>query len=235
MLAMADNSREPTSGGRSFVEAKEPDAREQLDALRREIEELRASRRRLVLASDAERRRFERDLHDGLQQQLVGLAADLELAARSLGSDPTSAMSLIEEMRGEVQRALEQTRKLAHRIAPPLLEAGGLLVALRSAAASADVRSRIDVVGGAAFPPELASAVYYGFVDVLDRAKGGTSVAITVDEEDGALVFELTVDGEVDAEAFPLRDRIQALGGELTTGSGPGSRASWTGSLPLPR
>jgi signal transduction histidine kinase len=215
------------------VEAKEPDPREQIDALRLEIEELRASRRRLVLAADAERRGFERALHDGLQQQLVGLAADLELVARALGSG--SAVPLLEEMRGEVQRALEQTRRLAHRIAPPLLEAGGLLVALRSAAASADVPSRIDVASGAAFPPELASAVYYGFVDVLDRAKAGTSVAITVGEENGALAFELTADGDLGTEAFPLRDRIEALGGDLTTRSGPGARTSWTGSLPLPR
>jgi signal transduction histidine kinase len=215
------------------VEAKEPDPREELDALRLEIEELRASRRRLVLAADAERRGFERALHDGLQQQLVGLAADLELVARSLGSG--SAVPLLEEMRGEVQRALEQTRRLAHRIAPPLLEAGGLLVSLRSAAASADVPSRIDVAGGAAFPPELASAVYYGFVDVLDRAKPGTTVAITVEGENGALAFEMTADGDLGSEAFPLRDRIEALGGDLTTRSGPGSRTSWTGSLPLPR
>jgi signal transduction histidine kinase len=215
------------------VEAKEPDPREELDALRLEIEELRASRRRLVLAADAERRGFERALHDGLQQQLVGLAADLELVARALGSG--SAVPLLEEMRGEVQRALEQTRRLAHRIAPPLLEAGGLLVALRSAAASADVPSRIDVASGAAFPPELASAVYYGFVDVLDRAEAGTSVAITVGEENGALAFELSADGDLGTEAFPLRDRIEALGGDLTTRSGPGARTSWTGSLPLPR
>ena len=229
---MADNSRGRVR--RWFVlDAKEPDAREELDALRLELAELRASRRRLVLAADVERRGFERALHDGLQQQLIGLATDLELAARSLGSE--SAIPLFEEMRGEVHRALEQTRRLAHRIAPPLLEAGGLLVALRSAAASAEVPSRIDVAGGAAFPPELASAVYYGFVEVLDRAKAGTSVAITVGEENGALAFELTADGELDAEAFPLRDRVEALDGDLTTRSGPGSRTSWTGSLPLRR
>ena len=213
------------------MEAEKSDARAELDALRLEIAALRASRRRLVLSADAERRGFERALHDGLQQQLIGLAADLELAARSVGSDPSAATSLLAEMRGELQRALEQTRKLAHRIAPPLLEAGGLLVALRSAAAGADVPSRIDVEGGTAFPPDLASAVYYGFVEVLENAE---AVAITVSEERGALAFELTADGDVDADALPLRDRIEALGGELTTRSGPGHRTSWSGSLPLP-
>ena len=216
------------------MEARESEARRELDALRVEVEELRASRRRVVLAADAERRGFERALHDGLQQQLAGLAADLELAVRSVGSDPSSALEILTEMRDEMRRALEQTRALALRIAPPLLEGGGLIVALRSAAASADVPSRIDVALAAAFPPELATAIYSCFVHVLEVAKTGPSVAITVREENGALAFELTADGDVDADALPLRDRIEALGGELTTRSAP-DRTSWTGSLPLPR
>jgi signal transduction histidine kinase len=217
------------------VEARETGAGAEIEALRHEIDRLGASRRRLVLAADADRRAFERALHDGLQQQLVGLAANLELAARAVGSDPAAATPLLEEMRGDLREALAQTRALAHRIAPPLLEAGGLLVALRSAAESLDVPSRIDVAGGATLPPELASAVYSCFVEVLARAAAGATAEILVGEEEANLVFELSVDRVVDRDELRLDDRIEALGGELTVRSEPSGRTSWSGTLPLPR
>jgi signal transduction histidine kinase len=129
--------------------------------LRREIEELRASRERLALANDADRRSLERALHDGVQQLLVGFAANLEIAARSIDADPAAAKQLLAETRRGASQALEESRRLADRIYPPLLEAGGLGVALRSAAASADVPIRIDVAPDAAYPPEIAGAVYF--------------------------------------------------------------------------
>jgi signal transduction histidine kinase len=199
-----------------------------------EVAELRASRRRLVLAADAERREIERALHDGLQQQLVGVATDLELASISVGTDPKATAERLADLRRDLQEALEQSRALASRIYPPL-DAGGLVVALRSAAANADVPSRIEVDGALPLPPEFTSAVYFGFVEILERAPSGTSVAITVREEHGALAFELTAEGDVDAQALPLRDRVEALGGELTIRSGPGGRTSWLGTLPLSR
>jgi signal transduction histidine kinase len=203
-----------------------------LDELRLEIEELRASRRRLVLSADAERRGFERTLHDGLQQQLVGLAANLELAARSVETDPSSAIALLAEMRGDLKEALEQARALAQRIAPPLLDQGGLLVALRAAAASANVPGRIDVASGTAFPPELAAATYFCFIDVLERVPDGTEVAITVRQDQGSLVFELTAESDADVDAPSSRDRVEALGGELAIRS-VGSGTMWVGTLPL--
>jgi signal transduction histidine kinase len=199
-----------------------------------EIAELRASRRRLVLAADAERREIERALHDGLQQQLVGVATDLELASISVGTDPEATTERLADLRRDLQEALEQSRALASRIYPPL-DVGGLVVALRSAAANAGVPSRIEVEGALPLPPELASAVYFGFVEILERAPSGTSVAIAVREQEGSLGFELTVEGDVAAEALPLRDRVEALGGELTIRSGPGGRTSWLGILPLSR
>jgi len=215
------------------VGARESDVRRDLDALRLEIDELRASRRRLVLAADAERRGFERTLHDGLQQQLVGLAANLELAARSLDADPSSVSRLLAEMRTDLQEALELTRALALRIAPPLLDQGGLLVALRAAAAGANVPSRIDVAGPA-FPPELAAAVYFCFVEVLGRAERDTEVEIAVWEEVGVLAFELISGEHVETEERAIRDRIEALGGSVHVRSEPGSRTVWSGQLPLP-
>jgi signal transduction histidine kinase len=215
------------------VDAPRTDAIRALDELRLEVEELRASRRRLLLAADAERRSIERALHDGLQQQLVGLAADLELASRSVESDPGAAMKHLAEVRRDVGEALEEMRTLAHRI-HPALEAGGLGAALRFAAADGGVRTKIDVVVGPSVPTEVAGAVYFCCLDVLERA-AGTAITITVREEPGGLAVEIVAEGEVDAERSALRDRVEALGGSLTIRSEPGPRTVWTGFLPLER
>ena len=209
-------------------------AGEQFDALRSEIAELRASRERLARANDAERRSLERSLHEGVQQLLVGLAANLEIAAGSIDADPETAKQLLAETGRDAQLALEETRRLAHRIYPPLLETGGLGVALRSAAAIADVPVRIDVASGAAYPPEIAGAVYFCCLVFLESVVAGTPVAIRVSDEAETLTFEIVAEGDVDAERLQIRDRVEALGGRLTIeGSGDQTRA--VGSLPLPR
>ena len=205
----------------------------ELDELRREIEELRASRRRLAVADDAERRNIERALHDDVQQELVGLAAGLELAARSVDTDPTAAKALLQEMGRDVSQALDDARNLAHRISPPLLEAGGLVPALRSAAASADVPTRIDVEAGPAYPPEIAGMVYACCLQVLERAGAGTQVTVTVRNDERTLGFEVLADCDLEAERLPLRDRVEALGGRLTFSSEPEHRTRLVGSVPL--
>jgi signal transduction histidine kinase len=205
----------------------------EIDGLRAEITELRASRRRLALAFDAERRGFERVLHDGVQQRLVGLAANLELARRTAHDDPAAADALLTEMGREAERALEETRTLAQGLYPPLLEVGGLVAALRSAAASADVQVRIDVGRGQSYPPEIAGTLYFGCLDVIEAAGAGTTVSITVRDEEGALAFEIAMDGDAGAERLPLRDRIEALGGRCTIEPGSGSGTRVLGSLPL--
>ncbi len=204
----------------------------ELDRLRAEIAGLRASRKRLALADDADRRRIERDLHEGVQQHLVALAANLQLAAGMLDANPTAAKTLLVEMGRDVQQALDETGKLAHRIYPPLLEAGGLAAALRSAAVSANVRARIDVAAGAVYPLEVAGAVYFCCLEVLEGA--GTSAAVTVRDEERALGFEVVADyADMDAELPRLRDRVEALGGHLTIRSEPGRGTRVAGSLPL--
>jgi signal transduction histidine kinase len=201
--------------------------------LRREVTELRASRERLALSNDAARRSFERALHDGVQQRLVGLDTGIALVAEAVDVDPAEAERLIEELRRDVREALEETRRLAQRIYPPLLDAGGLGVALRTAAAGADVPVRIDVVASALYPPGIAGAVYFCCLDVLEAVEAGTPVAISVSDEAGTLTFDIAATGYVDAERLPLRDRVEALGGRLTIeGSGDETRA--VGSLPLP-
>ena len=130
---------------------------ESVEQLRREADELRASRTRLVLAADADRRRIERELHDGAQQDLVALAVKLQQARGLVDSDPAAAGVLVDEMRGDVQESLDRLRSLAQRIHPPQLEAGGLPAALRSAAASAGVRVRIDVGANGVYPQEVSA------------------------------------------------------------------------------
>lgn len=206
---------------------------DELDALRLEVAELRASRRRLAMGSNAERRTIERELHEGVQQLLVALAANVELAAASVDGDPASAKELLAEIAEDAREALEAARKLAERIYPPLLEAGGLVATLRAAAARADVPTTINVAPGTTCPLEIASAVYFCFVEVLERTAAGTTVAISVRNEKGAVAFEIVAEGDLNAERLPLRDRIEALGGGLTITKGSGGEISVAGSLPL--
>ena len=212
--------------------------RESLDRLRLEVGELRASRKRLVVAADADRRKIERELHDGPQQDLVAVAVKLQLASRLVRDDPTAATGLLDEIRREVREALDGTRKLADRVYPPLLEAGGLGVALRTAAASAGVPTRLDVAAGA-YAPEVAGTVYFCCVEALERIGHGGSSTVTIREDEGALVFEIVDDGAVSEAATaewdvaPLRDRVEAFGGRLTVVSESGHGTRVSGSLPL--
>jgi signal transduction histidine kinase len=226
---MTDNST--IIGEEDAVESPRTDALGELDELRMETEELRASRTRLVLAADTERRLIERALHDGLQQQLIGLATDVELAARSIETDPDAAMRHLTQMRSGLREALEESRMLASRI-HPALDAGGLGTALRFAAASAGGSARIDVdLGTTSIPSEVLVSVYFCCVDVLERATDATTT-ITVREQAGALTFEVIADGEVAPERSPMRDRVEAMRGGLTISSSPGPRTVWAGSLP---
>jgi signal transduction histidine kinase len=196
------------------------------------VEELRASRRRLVLAADADRRTLERELHDGVQQQLVALAVNLQLAAQALAADPATAKTLLDELGRDVQQALDQAGQLAQRLYPPLLDAGGLAAALRSAAMSVGIRVTLDVRPGVSYPPEIAAAVYWCCLEALEHAGAGAHAAVTVRDEDGAVAFEVVADalaGELDR----VSDRVEALGGRLTIRPEPGGGTTVSGSLPL--
>lgn len=214
---------------------------ETLERLSLEVEKLRASRERLVVAADADRRAIERELHDGPQQYLVAVAVNLQRAGQLAESDPRAAKVLLEQMERDVQQALDETGKLAQRIYPPLLEAGGLAAAVRAAAASAGVQTHIEVAAGLVYPPEVAGAVYFCCLEVLERAGDGARATVTVRDEEGALVFEVVEDGAgslatASGEGFGRsRDRVEALGGRLTVRSEPGSGTRLSGALPLSR
>lgn len=204
-----------------------------LDGLRVESDHLRASRKRLALAADAERRGFERSLHDGVQQQLVGLATNLELAAGSVDADPAAAKELLAEMARDIQDAMDQTRELAERIYPPQLEVGGLVVALRSAAADANVRARIEIARDQTYPPEVAGAMYFCCRELLENVSAGATVTITAQSDGGALAFDIAVDGDLHADRSLLGDRIEALGGRCAIKPETGHLTRVIGSLPL--
>ena len=169
---------------------------------------------RLVRAADAERQRLERDLHEGVQQLLVALAVNLQLAESLLHSDPVAAKTLLEELRGDVQQALGEAAQLAQRIYPQLLEQGGLAATLRAAAASAGTPASVDVSAGSKYPPEAVYTIYSCWLQTLEHASAERAVSITVREEAGAVTF--AIDGYAGSADEHLRDRVQALGGRLT-------------------
>jgi signal transduction histidine kinase len=209
---------------------------ESIERLRREVAELRASRTRLVLAADADRREIERELHDGAQQDLVGLAVNLQQVRRLVPTDPAAAGALVDEMRRDVHEGLDRLRALAERIYPPQLETGGLRVALRSAAASVGVRAHIEVAATVAVPSEASRTVYLCCVGALERFAEGTSATVAVRAENGTLAFEIVADGPglatADADLAAVRDRVEALGGRLTIASESGATCI-AGSLPI--
>jgi signal transduction histidine kinase len=208
----------------------------ELDRLRAEIEDLRASRKRLVLAADADRRTIEGDLHDGVHQHLVALAVTLQLVAQAVDSDPPEAKTLLEEMGRDVQRALDETALLAQRIYPTTLTADGLAALLRSAALNAGVRASVDVAAGSNYPPEVGMTVYLCWLDALARGSGETRLTIRVRENEDALDFEVVgIAARSDTDLVRVRDRVEALGGRLTIRSGPDGGIRASVSLPLSR
>jgi signal transduction histidine kinase len=213
---------------------------ESLDQLHVEVGELRASRKRLVLSADADRRRIERELHDGPQQHLVALAVNLQRVRRLVDVDPAAARTLLEEMARDVQEALDEMQELSDRIYPPLLEAGGLGVALRSMAATLGVPTQVKVAAITSCPPEIAGTVYFCCIEALEHLGGGArSTTITVHEDERALVFEIVDDGSAvviaDADLASIQERVEALGGRLTIESESGHGIRVSGSVPMSR
>jgi signal transduction histidine kinase len=218
-----------------------------LDELRRQAEELRASRARIVAATDAERRRIERDLHDGAQQHLVALAVNLRVVRQLNESDPAQANEMLEELRADLREAIQELRDFAHGIYPPLLMDAGLGDALNAAAARAPLPTRVDAAGVGRYPQEIEAAIYFCCLEALQNAGkyagDGAEATVRLREEEGGLVFEVTDDGRgfdvngqgVGAGFTNMRDRLGAIGGSVRVESAPGAGTKLTGTVPLPR
>ena len=233
-MPMTDNFRQSSVRRWIHLEAGQVDPLRELERLRAEIERMRAARKRLVSAADADRRTIERDLHDGVHQHLIALAVKLQLAAQAVDADPAAARTLLEEMGRDVQQALDETALLAQRVYPATLGAGGLGALLRSAAASAGVAATVDVDAGSSCPTDIAMTVYLCWLDMLARASGDARVTITTREAGDALAFEIVgTAAHSDADLDRMRDRVEALGGRLTISSEPASATRVSASLPL--
>ncbi len=214
---------------------------EAIEQLRREAEELRASRTRLVLAADADRRRIERELHDGAQQDLVGLAVNLQQARRLVATDPAAAGALVDEMRRDIHEALDRSRALAQRIHPPQLEAGGLprrpALGRSERRSSRPYRRRGE---RASYPQEVSATVYLCCVAALERLvtreRRRRSPSAKRTGRSRSRSSPMTqASTTADADLAAMRDRVEALGGRLTIASGPGGGTRIAGSLPIAR
>lgn len=184
---------------------------------------------RLLAAADADRRRIERALHDGIQQDLVGLAVNLQLARELCHRNPASVDSFLEELSGDVHTALDSVRALAQVVYPRVLIDHGIVEALRAAASPGDIPPRVDAAGLGRYAQEVEGTVYFCCVEALE---GSRSATIRVWEEDASLVFEILA-GQRAQDLSSMRDRLDALGGGLTVGSEPGGQTRVCGTVPL--
>ena len=216
-----------------------------LNELRQTNDELRASRIRIVAAGDTERRKLERNLHDGAQQHLVALAVKLRLAKDAVVDDPADAEAMIDEIRGNLQEAITELRSLAHGIFPPLLVSGGLMEALPAAASRAGLPTMAEV-NVRRHPQEVEAGIYFCCMEALQNAgkhAGDTASAVLrVWEDADALHWEVADDGAGfdiarhgdDGHGFVnMRDRMGAFGGTVAVTSAPGNGTSIRGSIPL--
>lgn len=220
----------------------ELDAR--LAQLEEQAQEVTASRTRLVQAQEVERRRLERDLHDGIQQDLVVLIAKAGLARKQLERDPASAAITLAELQSSAQHAIADLRSLASGIHPAVLSSRGLVEAIDSMAARMPVGVRVDAdptVREARFAPEIEGAAYFVVAEALANVlkhSGATEATVTISANDSWLRLAIADDGRgFDPSAVRasglrgLRDRIEALGGHVEVVS-QGSGTRLDASLP---
>ena len=208
------------------------------------IEDLRASRQRLVTAQDETRRRLERNIHDGAQQDLVALTIKLRLAGTSV-ENLTEARQAFGELQTDASEALQNLRDLAHGIYPPVLADLGLAAALNAQAAKSVVPVTVDADGIGRFPQEIEAAVYFCCLEALQniaKYAHATQARVRVRAHDRTLSFTVSDDGAgYDPRRTPMgsglrnmADRLAALGGELDVRSAPGTGTTVTGRLPFP-
>ncbi len=208
------------------------------------IEDLRASRQRLVAAQDEERRRLERNIHDGAQQQLVALAVKLRLVETLAPKDPEKAAEMAAQAKAEVQDALENLRDLARGIYPPLLADQGLAAALEAQARKAAVPVAVHPDGVGRYPQEVEAGAYFCVLEALQNVAKyaeASRVDVRLRADNGELVFEVSDDGRgFDPQRTPagsgltnMRDRLEALGGSVDVTSRPGEGTTVRGRIPV--
>ena len=223
--------------------------------LQTRLEELQASRQRIVHAQDAARRRLERDLHDGAQQHLVALAVTARLARQMVDRDPRRAASLLDDLVEQATGAVAALRDVARGVFPAILAERGLPAALAGHVARTCPGTTFESdarLAGARFPPEMEAGVYFCCLEALQNAAKhapGAAATLRLTAEDGALVFALRDEGPgfdplergtaapggsgTGAGLLNMADRMAALGGTLAIATAPGQGTTVTGRAPV--
>jgi signal transduction histidine kinase len=208
------------------------------------IEELRASRQRLVVAQDEERRRLERNIHDGAQQQLVALTVKLRLLEQIAGRDPARVAEMASQLQAATTETLEDLRDLARGIYPPLLADQGLSAALVAQARKSTLPVTVEAADLGRFPQDVEAAIYFSCLEALQNVAKyaeATRVTISLARSNGRLSFAVTDDGvgfDPDATTYGtglqgIADRIDALDGTLEIVSTIGAGTIVNGSVPV--
>ena len=207
------------------------------------LEELRASRQRLVSAQDSERRKLERDLHDGAQQHLVALKVKLGLAEMLAAKDSEKAKATIAQLKADTDEALETLRDLARGIYPPLLAEKGLATALESQARKATVAVAIYADGIGRYSQEVEATVYFCVLEALQNVQKyaqASRATVRLHDLDGELRFDVQDDGRgFDVEhttkgagLINMTDRVDAADGTVVVTSAPGKGTAVAGRIP---
>jgi PAS domain S-box-containing protein len=212
--------------------------------LRSSLRELQASRSRIMSAADEERRRIERDLHDGAQQRLLALTIELELAGELVTRDPGRGAARLHELVRDAKEAMVEIRSMAHGLYPSLLLEAGLVGALSEAAAACTLPTTLTTEDLGRYAPEIEGAVYFCCLEALQNAakhaEGAGSAAVRV-WEDGAVHFEVSDDGAglphgragEGAGITNMRDRLGAMEGTLAIESTAGQGTRVMGVVPV--
>jgi signal transduction histidine kinase len=207
------------------------------------IEDLRASRRRLVTAQDEERRRLERNIHDGAQQQLIALTVKARLAEQMVDRDPAKARDIVAQIGAETTDALETLRDLARGIYPPLLADMGLVAARDAQARKAAVPVAVEADGVGRFDRDVEAGVYFCVLEALNNVAkyaDASHVDVRLRPQNGEVVFEVRDDGvgfDPAARGYGtglrgMADRLEALGGTLEVQSAPEAGTKILGRVP---
>ena len=218
------------------------------EQLRARLAELQASRLRIVAAADDQRRRIERNIHDGAQQQLLAIAAKLAAAESVAGRDEERERALVAQLKTQTSEALGTLRELARGIYPPLLADQGLTAAVTTQASKAPRPVEVNAGGLGRYPAEIETAIYFCCLEALQNAARhapGSAVRVSLAGDHGQVMFTVTDDGpgfDPAATAAPaagsglrnMSDRLVALGGSCQVDSCPGRGTTVAGRIGLP-
>jgi signal transduction histidine kinase len=209
--------------------------------LRARLAELRGSRARVIEAGQKERKRLERNLHDGAQQRLIALSLELSLLEKEMAGDDDARARRLEQARDEIAASLDELRAVARGLHPAVLSGHGLEVALESIAASAPVSVRLNVALEGRLPEQIEVAAYYVVSESLaniGKHSCASSASVDVDRINGVLVVEVVDDGVGGADSEQgsglrgLADRVEALGGKLRVWSPAGGGTRLRAEMP---